>query len=226
MPSRNVVKLYVAEGVYHVYNRGVEKRDIFLDAHDYAVFLYYLKTYLLPPDLAPDDRTPRGLRIRLQKLELHRRIQLLAFCLMPNHFHLMLRQHDERAMSELMRRISNGYVEYFNRKYQRVGALFQGSYRAVLMSDEAQTVILSRYIHRNPVELLSSLELKNLADYPFSSYSYYLGQRSALWLDPRPVLANFSERPDDKSSIAYREFVESAEAHQTDSKTLSAAMLD
>ena len=226
MPSKNVVKVYVADGVYHVYNRGVEKRNIFLDAHDYAVFLYYLKTYLLPPELAPDDRTPRGLRIRLQKLELHRRIQLMAFCLMPNHFHLMLRQHDERAMPELVRRVRNGYVEYFNPKYKRVGALFQGSYRAVLMKDEAQTVILSRYIHHNPVELLSSLELKSLADYPYSSYSYYLGLRSAAWLDPQPVLASFREQPHDRSPVAYREFVESESAYEADSVTLKAVTLD
>ena len=132
----------------------------------------------------------------------------MAFVLMPNHFHLMLRQHDERAMPDFMRRVGNGYVEYFNQKYERVGSLFQGPYKAVLVNDGAQLVSLTRYLHRNPDQLLADKGLASLADYPYSSYSYYLGLRQASWLDPREILQAFQNDAGIISAAEYREFVE------------------
>ena len=129
MPGRNVVKNYVAGGVYHAYNRGVEKRTIFVDEEDFRVFHYYLGSYLLPPVVREGWDMPRGIALTHGTYDLHRRIKLLAFCLMPNHFHLLLRQQDELAMREFMKRLANAYVGYFNKKYKRVGSLFQGTYR-------------------------------------------------------------------------------------------------
>jgi len=191
MPSRNVVKEYVPGGIYHVYNRGVEKRTIFQGPGDYAVFLRVLRSYLLPP--RHDSQSDASWRVRHIPgvYTLHERVELLAYCLMPNHFHLVLRQHDATGMSELLRRLSNAYVLYFNRHYSRIGALFQGRYRAVLVKDEGHLLQLTRYIHRNPLELSPKAGPASLAQYEYSSYPEYLGLRHTEWLHPDVVLERF-----------------------------------
>lgn len=182
MPARNALKQYVVGGIYHIYNRGVEKREIFLDVEDYSVFSHYLSSYLQPPAIGRSDDLPRGLALAARTYTLHDRVSLHAYCLMPNHFHLLLKQTDSRAVIELMRRLGNAFVGYFNQRYGRVGPLFQGRYRAALVTDTSVYIHLTRYIHRNPVELLPALGLRTLSDYQFSSYRDYLGLRSSRWL--------------------------------------------
>jgi putative transposase len=128
MPSRNAVKELLTEGVYHAYNRGVEKRPIFMDHHDYRRFKQLLRQCL--------DREPA--------------VTLLAYCLMPNHYHLLIGQADATSLSRFMQRLSVGYTMYFNRRYQRVGSLFQGQYKAARIVEENQLMEVSRYIHLNP----------------------------------------------------------------------------
>jgi putative transposase len=206
MPSPNVVKVYVPGGIYHVYNRGVEKREIFSEPRDFAVFLHYLKTSLSVSVLDGNPRSVSG--STTAKCDLHSRIQLLAYCLMPNHYHLLLQQLDAKAMTELVKRVSNGYVEYFNRKYKRVGSLFQGSYKAVIVNDGPQLLHLTRYLHRNPLDLIGRSNWLRLADYPYSSYQDYLGMRATDWLKPGDVLYEFRGSSADSPQVAYREFVE------------------
>jgi putative transposase len=210
MPGRNVIKTYVDEGAYHVYNRGVEKRDIFLDEKDYVVLLHFLKLYLShpSPESNPDDAQSRWQRLRLERVDIYKRVRLLAYCLMPNHFHLMLRQQDKKAMADFVRRLSNAYVAYFNERYKRVGALFQGCYKAVLVNDDAQLVKLSRYVHRNPLDLLPRLNLTNLAHYPYSSYPCYLGMRQTNWLRAQEILRGFEEPSGPGAAHNYRAYVE------------------
>src|SRR5688500_15922249 len=117
MPSRNTVKEFAAEHYYHVYNRGVEKRKIFLDDRDYIVFLGLMKKYL------SGKNNNKNNRHIFQSLT--GQLDLLAYCLMPNHFHLLFYQRDKDAITKLMHRVSTGYVMYFNNRYQRVGGLFQ-----------------------------------------------------------------------------------------------------
>lgn len=85
MPTKNSVKTYAADGVYHIYNRGVEKRQIFLDERDNNTFIYYLKSYLVP--INEQDKPPSSIR-NLSDFTLHNEIKLIAYVLMPNHFHL------------------------------------------------------------------------------------------------------------------------------------------
>ena len=107
MPAKNVVKTYVENGYYHIYNRGVEKRDIFLDDQDYSVFLHFLKQYLSPPQPKGTFLTMTGLHlVRPRPVHpLHNEIDLLAHCLMPNHFHLLLKQKTPDGMIKLLRRL-------------------------------------------------------------------------------------------------------------------------
>ena len=180
MPSKNTIRIYLAGGYYHIYNRGVEKREIFLDETDYEIFLYYLKSYLLSPDSPEHKRLPFSLHYEYSSCDLYKRINLLAYCLMPNHFHLMVKQLDEKAIIEFMKRLSNAYTEYFNKKYDRVGPLFQGRYKAVLIDCEEYFLHLSRYIHRNPLEIVDKID--DLINYSYSSYPDYCGKKQTKWL--------------------------------------------
>ncbi len=134
MPSKNIIKEYVENGYYHIYNRGVEKRDIFLDEQDCTVFLHYLKLYLSPVEELKQLDLP-GLRVsKFIRLNLSAEIDLLAFALMPNHIHLQIKQKTTDGIVKLMKRLATAYVMYFNKKYLRVGSLFQNTYKATLMN--------------------------------------------------------------------------------------------
>ena len=192
MPAKNSVKQFVENGYYPIYNRGVEKRTIFLDEQDYTVFLGYIKHYL-DSSLGSDPKS------------LAKEVDLLAFCLMPNHFHLQARQNTINGITKLIRVICAKYVMYFNKKYERVGTLFQGKYKAVIIDNDAYLLHLSRYIHLNPVHIGSDPKIYN-----WSSYSYYLGQRSAGWVKPQEILAFFrsSQKLSLKDYFSYESFVE------------------
>ena len=147
VPAKNAIKQYLEGGFYHVYNRGVEKRTIFVDEFDYKMFLSYLKAYLSPPH--PEQVRP------VRASNIYEQVQLICFCLMPNHFHLLIRQSTQLGIVSFMRRLTNAYTKYFNERYTRVGPLFQGCYKAALVQEEPYLLHLTRYIHLNPIELLS-----------------------------------------------------------------------
>lgn len=166
MPAKNSLKIYTPGGYYHIYNRGVEKRSVFQDKQDYEVFLSYLKTYLLPKDensLREKLSDPTiGCREKDKILRLIRlnnfadEITLLAYCLMPNHFHLLIKQRSNIAIDRFMNSLSTRYTMYFNRKNNRVGSLYQDVYKAVLVQSDEQLLYLTKYIHRNPIHNLTT----------------------------------------------------------------------
>ncbi len=165
MPGRNILKEDVAESYYHIYARGVNKQKIFLDDADFSYFLSLLKRYLSHEN----TKTSRGVEF----LKLFDNIQLLAYCLMSNHFHLLVFQVNEKTMTRLMRGVMSAYSMYFNRKYRRTGHVFESSYRASRISSEQYLIHISRYIHLNP---------KNWRNYRYSSLSSYLDGVSRDWL--------------------------------------------
>lgn len=169
MPAKNVVRNFVEGGYYHIYNRGFSKQEIFLDEEDYKIFLYYLYIYIAPLDTVL-KRHP-NLPIRLRNKNLHGEIELLAYCLMPNHFHLLVKQETKDAIPRLMKQLTNAYTLYFNEKYKRTGALMQGRYKAVMIETDEQLIHVSRYIHLNP--LLAGLTSSIRTD-RWSSYSEYV----------------------------------------------------
>lgn len=186
MPSRNTVKEYAAGEFYHVYNRGVEKRLIFIDDNDYVVFIGLLKKYLTGED---ENKTHRH-----KFTNLSGEVELLAYCLMPNHFHLLFHQLTEDGITRLMRRVITGYVMYFNNRYARVGALFQGRYKAAHVNADAYLHHISRYIHMNP---------ENYNEYAYSSYPYYLNtKKTPSWLRTTKILELFD------GSVGYQAFVD------------------
>ncbi|MEK7525389.1 MAG: transposase [Patescibacteria group bacterium] len=198
MPHKNTIRYYEPDGYYHVYNRGVEKRKIFLDKNDYSRFVDILEGYLAPkpPPTKQLVRNTPYWRSLLDEGE----ITLLCYCLMPNHFHLLLRQKSENGVTKFMRRISNAYVRHFNKKYARVGALFQGKFKAVRIDNEAYLLHLSRYIH------LNRQEVGPLDNYPYSSYPNFIGKIESEWLNPNEILTYFSTT---NHKLTYKNFVES-----------------
>lgn len=191
MPAKNSVKQFVENGYYHLYNRGVEKRNIFLDKQDYTVFLYFLKKYL-DSKLGSDPHS------------VAKEVDLMAFCLMPNHYHLLARQKTLAGITKLIRAVCTNYVMYFNKKYDRVGTLFQGKYKAVMVSNDNYLLHISRYIHLNP------FPGSDPKIYNYSSYSYYLGNKNANWLKTAEILAYFkhAKRIGLKDYLSYESFID------------------
>ena len=164
MPSRNVVKTYIENGFYHIYNRGSEKRKIFLDKSDYRAFTHLMKR-CLDQELKVN---PDGI---INTHSIADEADLICYCLMPNHFHFLIKQNTKDAVTKFLRRVVTSYVMYFNKKYQREDGLFQGKPRGVLIQNESYLLHLSRYIHLNPYEIDPK---KPLQDYPYSNYTPYL----------------------------------------------------
>lgn len=213
MPSRNATKQYVEDGYYHIYNRGVEKRIIFQDDQDYGVFLSYLKDYLLPKDTKllteglADPKTPPKEKDRILKLirlnNFNEDITLLAYCLMPNHFHFLLKQKKPSSIDKFMNSLGTRYTMYFNRKNKRVGFLYQDVYKGVVVESDEQLLHLSRYIHK---QALASQGVP-LQSQP-SSYLDYLGKRKTLWVKPEEILSLFSKT---NPTLSYEAFVKQTE---------------
>lgn len=168
---------------YHIYNRGTEKRLIFLDKNDYGRFikLLYLcnsKNSIVFRDIAAD------------KVYEHDREETIvdvgAYCLMPNHFHLLLREKIEGGISIFMQKVLTAYSSYFNKKYARTGGLFEGVFKATHADTDEYLKYLFSYIHLNPVKIIDSkwkengitdrrVAKKYLAKYTYSSYADYMG---------------------------------------------------
>lgn len=160
------MKTYAEDAYYHVYNRGVNKQSIFIDEEDYSVFLNLFKRHL--SDKPTKDKKGRDYPWFAED------IQLLAFCLMPNHFHALVYQSDKKAMTKLFKSINTTYGMYFNKKYKRVGPVFQSRFKASMIISDNYLLHISRYIHLNP---------KDYKKWSYSSLPYYFGTRHASWLD-------------------------------------------
>lgn len=192
MPAKNSIKEYEAGAYYHIYNRGVEKRLIFIDDQDYKTFLCYLKLYLTDPKLqGPTLKSypSRSLKNYAGDIELY------CYCLMSNHFHLLIKQNSSYGIKEFMQSLCTKYSIYFNKKLDRVGGLFQGKYKAVKVRASEQLVYLSKYIHLNPREPV---------DYPYSSLSNYLRDINQVWVRSNEILSYFSKT---NPNLSYRDFI-------------------
>lgn len=153
-------------GIYHVMVRGVARMDIFLDDRDRHRFLDTLK-----------------------KVKQKQEYQLIAYCLMKNHVHLLVKEEKE-PVSQCMKRIGVSYTQYFNNKYQRVGHVFQDRFKSQIIGNETQLISCARYIHNNPV---TAKLVDDPAGYVWSSYKTYLSQRGSSLVDVAMLLQVFSQ---------------------------------
>jgi len=203
MPSKYYTRNFETGNFYHIYNRGANKQKIFLKPKDYQVFTKILSYFLTHPtgkifsylNKASQPYKRKGLP------PTNSSVHLISYCLMPNHFHLLLKQEAEptaqNSITNLMRRLSITYSMYFNQKYQHAGALFESKYKNVSITSPEQLLHLTKYIHKNP---------KNFSDYPYSSYSDFLPtSHPGSWIYPEDILFYFSKTNPNNS---YKNFVE------------------
>jgi len=203
---------FVEGGIYHIYNRGVEKRDIFLEDEDYFRFIHDLFEF--------NDEEPATLLyykkpfIQSYETKSHRIgskrkliVEILIFTLMPNHFHLLLKQRLENGIMKFMHKLGVGYAMYFNQKYERTGSLFQGPYKAILVEKDAHFIHLPYYIHSNPLDLKfpewKNKEIRNykeamkfLENYRWSSFLDYIGKKNFPSVTQREFLLDFFGGPE------------------------------
>jgi REP element-mobilizing transposase RayT len=201
MPKRNIVKAYGADQYYHIYNRGSNKNDIFRESSDYYYFLSLLKRHL--SDEAATDSSGRTFN------KYDNEIELIAFCLMPNHFHLLCYLKEPEGVVRLMRSIMTAYTMYFNRKYKRTGKLYEGVFLASRIDNDAYLWQVSRYIHLNPTD--AGLDFEN---YDYSSMAYFADKKHASWLHPEKIVET------DKDRREYAEFVADYKTMHRDLKFL------
>lgn len=194
MPYR--ILPFVNGEYYHIYNRGLEKQNIFANNKDYSRFIQAIFYYQIQN---PKPKFSTYRKIKTFPINENKKIvDIICYCLMPNHFHLLIKQVKEGGISEFMRKISESSTKYRNTKYNRLGPLFQGAFKAVHIETEEQLVHVSRYIHLNP---LVSLLVKDLKIYPWSSYLEYIGLRNNKAVRKEEILSLF------KSPKEYEKFV-------------------
>lgn len=169
MNSRDYKSNYVG-GYFHVYNRGVNKSAIFLDDQDYQNFLYRARVLLGKTPL-PKRTAKGGIRLTVLPKDL---VEIITFCLMPNHFHFLLKQNDVDGARMLMHRLCTSYTKYFNKKYHRVGHVFQDVFKLKDITEDAYLTQLTGYIHLNP---------KNAFTWKYSSLQTYLGKTNDSMVD-------------------------------------------
>jgi len=193
---------------YHIINRGVDKRRIFQDQRDYLRF--YASLYFFNN---PDFHFDGGIKVDpllsngTFPLLSNGLVSIASFCLMPNHFHMLLKQNSEAGISTFMHRVSSGYSKYFNRKYERKGNLFEGQFKAVLMKRDAQFEHLPRYVHLNVLDLTDlnwrdgkiedwGRAEKFLEEYPWSSHNAYLGKPQQLPVVEKSIMGEIFDTPE------------------------------
>lgn len=193
MPSRIVP--FVNEYFYHIYNRGSEKRQIFGSRRDYQRFIKTINYYQF---LGPKPKFSHYSEFQTFKPNPTKKIvDIICFCLMPNHFHFLLKQLIDGGITEFVSKVSNSYTKYYNTKYNRVGPLLQGEFKSVLVESGEQLIHLSCYIHLNP---RVSLVTKDLDSYEWSSYKEYTKEVGGFCIK-QEVLSFF------KNKRAYQQFV-------------------
>lgn len=169
---------FVADGYYHIYNRGVDKRIIFLDQEDYDHFVYLM--YVC--------NSKKSIRLRELGKSFKRGdiiVNIGVFCLMPNHFHILVKENIQGGISSYVRKVLTAYSMYFNKKYNRSGSLFQGRFKSKYISNNNHFKYLYSYINLNPAKIIEplwkekivknkKLLLNYIFTYPYSSIKEYL----------------------------------------------------
>jgi len=205
---------FIDKGYYHIYNRGVDKRTIFCEKADYFRFLHDLfelndadavlnvNRRCAAVEEKGSDKTGCGTVRKTRKLL----VDIISFCLMKNHFHLILQQIQKKGVELFMHKLGTGYTMYFNRKYSRKGSLFEGPYESIEVKTDEYITHLSRYIHLNPIEIIepkwktggiknSTRAKQFLKDYRWSSYQDYIGIKNYPSITNRKFLLEFFSNP-------------------------------
>ncbi len=195
---------------FHIYNRGNGKNKVFLDEEDYQFFILRLNQNLFPDTY----KTKYSYSTPLPKNS----FSMICYCLMPNHFHFLIKQNREIPTSKLMLKVCTSYSKYFNKKYKSVGHIFQDQFKQIWVDDNSYLVWLSAYIHENPG--VAGL-VSNSSRYNWSSYSDFVGlKRGSIKCDREIILEQFIGPKN------YCDFVDSSAKIIKERKDLESLLLD
>lgn len=191
MPRRKIS--FITGETYHVFNRTVANERIFLNKRYNQRFLALLDYYRFSQQKRYSHFLNLSEKERLEYLTKIKKarplVEIYAFAIMPNHFHLLLKQSENEGIKKLMSNLQNGFAKYFNLKNERLGTLFQNMFKAKRVENEEQLTHISRYIHLNPVSSCL-IEIDDLPQYPWTSLPNYLESNSGL-VSPGLILAIF-----------------------------------
>ncbi|MBU1085118.1 MAG: transposase [Candidatus Beckwithbacteria bacterium] len=190
MPSKYLQRNFKPDTYHHIVNRGCFKQKIFRKQEDYKTFLDILRYYLRYPKLGAFAKLSKKKLKKARTKSTPKPYTLLAYCLMPNHFHLLLFQKQSSpTLTNLLQKVSVAYAMYFQYQYKHSGALFQGRFKSVKISSDPQLLYLTKYIHLNPKKSERTVP----SDYPYSSLKDYLklNQNIKDWLDSQTILDAF-----------------------------------
>jgi putative transposase len=187
----------VTDSYYHIFNRGIDRQPTFLTKRDYERAIQTLSYYRPATNSVKYSQFLKKPQDEREEIltSINRtghQITIIAFCLMPNHFHLLLKQNEEIGISKFMANFQNSYVKYFNVKHKRTGSLFDRQFKVVLVESENQLLHLTRYIHLNPFSS-HLINRDGITTYPYTSLPEYLSGSYTL-SDPNKVLDIYPKR--------------------------------
>lgn len=204
MPGR--LTPLVTQQIYHIFNKSIDDRQIFVAKRECQRAIETLKFYQLsspPLRLSKFFQLPqeRKTEIVLQLKDWNKLVEILAFCLMPNHFHFLLKQLKDNGISKFLSNLQNSFTRYLNTKNKRTGPIFLDQFKAVRIESEEQLLHVSRYIHLNPYTSFIIKDVKGLENYSWSSFPCYIKNKTNEICNPSLVLASF------KNPQSYYQFV-------------------
>jgi len=182
---------------YHIFNRGVDRRDIFCDDNDYIRFIRSMREFniakpigsLYEKDYCKKNIKAQGIEFPIgNSIPSGRLVKIIAYCLNGNHYHLLVEQSRENGIVKFFQKLGIGYTNYFNLKYNRKGSLFEGKFKAIQIKFEGQFIQLSAYINTNP----EIHKFHKAEKWPWSSYQDYLNIRNGTLCDKNVILKHFN----------------------------------
>jgi len=175
--------------IYHVFNRGIAKSPIFFEKRDYQRFLEVTNFYRFSsPNLRFSyynrlEQNSRSLFLKELEEKGPKQVNIYAFCLIPNHFHFVMKESKDDGIRKFISNLQNSYAKYINTKMKRTGSLFQEMFKAERIESDEQLIHTVRYVHLNPYTSFLVKELNQLRNYPWSSFNSYLDKNSFSFLD-------------------------------------------
>ncbi len=210
---------------YHIFNRGVDKREVFLDPDDYVRFLTGMKEFnnglireerLRKAEKSESDSESESDSDFPASTE-EKLVEIVCYCLNPNHYHLILKQLQENGVSKFMQKVGTGYTNYFNIKQSRSGTLFQGKFKSIHIDSNDYLLYLSAYVNAN--NFIHGYN-ENMEDWPYSSYLNHIGKRKGTLCGVESVLGQFEDAEE------YAEFVKGNALHLKEKKEMEKYLLE
>ncbi len=214
------------EEYYHIYNRGVDKREVFLDTEDYVRFLNSMREFndesTYEQRMYERNVASKELSSQIEELSsfdvvrLDNLVEIICYCVNPNHYHLILKQLRSDGVKTFMHKIGTGYTNYFNKKYKRSGSLFQGPFKSIHIDSNEYLLYLSAYVNKN-----NFIHGYNLVDWKYSSLLDYLGKRAGTLCNKESIMVQFNNDIE-----RYKEFLENNALYLKEKKESTKYLLE